>query len=242
MKPDTRAGEAFQTATRLSRRPGSRVESGPLPAMPPRKIYPDAPSIPLPAPEFRGLGVEETIRRRRSRRTFAKTPMTLDQLSQLLWAAQGETGQQFESPVRAAPSAGALYPIELYVFAHRVRGLERGLYHYPAPDHRLERLIVGDFRQSLVNSGLQQPVLGDSGAVFLMTGIFDRVRHRYGERGVRYAYIEAGHISENIFLQAVSLGLDSLVVGAFYDDEVENLADLDGKDETALYLHAVGMP
>ena len=204
------------------------------------KTYPDSKVTKLPKPEFLGLPVEEAIRERRSIRDYSDKPITLAQLSQLAFAAQGMTGRSFGQALRSSPSAGALYPIELYVVANRVDGLPRGIYHYAVRDHALELVKAGDFRFEIVAAGLMQGMLGDSAVTFILTAIFDRSRHKYGERGYRYAYIEAGHVSQNIFLQAHSLGLGSVCVGAFLDDHLNRLIGVDGRKEAAIYLHAVG--
>ena len=138
--------------------------------------------------------------------------------------------------LRSAPSAGALYPFEIYVVVHNVEGLEPGIYHYAVRDHQLEVAATGDFRAQ----ALQQAMLGEADAAFVLAAVFDRSRHKYGERGYRYVYMEAGHISQNIGLQAVSLGLGSVGVGAFLDSEVNKLIGVDGSKEAAIYLQAVG--
>ena len=112
--------------------------------------------------------------------------------------------------------------------------------HYGVLNHTLELVESGDFRKEITSAGLKQEMLGDSDVVFVLSAIFDRTRHKYGERGFRYVYIEAGHISQNIYLQAVSLGLGSVSVGAFLDDKVNQLIGVDGQKEAVIYLHAVG--
>jgi len=121
-----------------------------------------------------------------------------------------------------------------------VQDLEKGVYHYAVPDHALELVKSGDFAKKITSAGLKQEMLGDANATFVLSAVFNRTRHKYGERGYRYVYIEAGHISQNIYLQAVSLGLGSVVVGAFIDKEVNELIEVDGQKEAAIYLHAVG--
>ena len=161
-------------------------------------------------------------------------------LSLFLHAAQGVTGKTYEQLLRTVPSAGALYPFEIYVIANNVQDVDKGIYHYDVPDHALELIKYGDFRKKITNAGLKQEMLGDAGVTFVLAAVFDRTRHKYGERGYRYVYIEAGHISQNIYLQAVSLGLGSVAVGAFIDKEVNELIGIDGQKEAAIYLHAVG--
>lgn len=206
----------------------------------PYKHYADAKKFELPKPDYTGLTVAQAIKQRRSLRTYSKEPITKSQLSQLLFAAQGITEKTFGRGLRVAPSAGALYPFEIYIVANNVRDLPKGIYHYSVLDHGLELLKEGDFSRKITSAGIDQDMLGKSGVTFILSAIFDRVRQKYGERGYRYTYIEAGHISQNIYLQAVSLNLGSVCVGAFFDDKVNELIDVDGRYEAAVYLHAVG--
>jgi SagB-type dehydrogenase family enzyme len=211
------------------------------PKQPPEyKAYPDAAKIVLPKPEYTGITVEQAIKQRRSVRHYSQKPLTKEQLSQLLFAAQGITAKTYGKPLRAAPSAGALYPFEIYIIANNVQDLPKGIYHYSVLEHNLEMVKSGDFRRQISNAGLDQRMLGDAGATFVLSAIFDRVCYKYGERGYRYVYIEAGHISQSIYLQAVSLGLGSVCVGAFSDEKVNKLIDVDGVKEAVIYLHSVG--
>jgi SagB-type dehydrogenase family enzyme len=141
----------------------------------------------------------------------------------LLWAAQGITS---EEGFRTAPSAGALYPLEVYVVAGNVDGLAGGVYRYRVEGHTLQRIRDGDLRGNLSECALKQTV-------------FERSTAKYGERGVRYAYIEAGHAAQNVYLQAESLGLGVCAVGAFYEQEVSELLAL-SRDETPIYILTVG--
>jgi len=204
------------------------------------KTYSGSKKVKLPEPNYRGMNLEETIAKRRSARDYSKKAVTLSKLSQLLFAAQGITGKIYGQGLRSAPSAGALYPFEIYVVVNNVQDLPRGIYHYSVLDHSLELVKAGDFSGKITDAGLEQEMLGDAGVTFALSAIFDRVRHKYGERGFRYAYIEAGHISQNICLQSVSLGLGSVCVGAFLDEKVNQLIGVDGRKEAVIYLHAVG--
>lgn len=211
------------------------------PQKPPQyKTYPDSKVISLPKTAYQGITLEEAIEKRRSVRNYSKKPITLNQLSQLLFSAQGITGKIYDQPIRTAPSAGALYPFEIYVIANNIESLPRGVYHYSVRNHFLEEIKSGDFRKEITSAGLKQEMLGDADVTFVLSAIFNRIRFKYGERGFRYVYIEAGHISQNLYLQAVSLGLGSVAVGAFLDDKVNQIIDVDGKEEAAIYLHAVG--
>jgi SagB-type dehydrogenase family enzyme len=211
------------------------------PERPPEfKTYPESPRIKLPEPTYRGMTIEEAIQKRRSVRNYSPDPLSLVQLSQLLFAAQGITGKMYGQPLRTAPSAGALYPFETYLIVNNVKGLAPGVYHYAVLSHELEIVKQGDFKKEITDAGLKQEMLGEADVTFVLAAIFDRVRHKYGERGIRYVYMEAGHISQNISLQAVSLGLGSVTVGAFFDKKVNQLLGIDGHREAAVYLHAVG--
>lgn len=211
------------------------------PKKPPQyKSYPSAQKIELTKPTYTGISVEEAIKKRRSVRNYSKKPLSKAQLSQLLFAAHGVTGKMHNMALRSVPSAGALYPFEVYIVANNVQDLPSGIYHYSILDHTLELVKAGDFRRKITDAGLKQEMLGDAAVTFVLSAIFDRTRHKYGQRGLRYVYIEAGHISQNIYLQSVSLGLGSVCVGAFLDEKVNKLIDIDGRKEAAIYLHAVG--
>jgi SagB-type dehydrogenase family enzyme len=203
------------------------------------KTYPDAGRITLPNPlGYRGLSLEETIEARRSIRDYATASLSLEELSRLLHAAQGVTDQR--RGFRAAPSAGALYPIETYAVVHDVSGLEPGIYHYAAANHTLERLRVGNLRAEIMVAGIGQEMLGQAQVCFVLSAIFQRTRWKYRERTYRYVLLETGHIGQNLYLAATSMGLGACAVGAFLDDEVNNLLGVDGKEEAALYLISVG--
>lgn len=213
----------------------------PKPSKPPDfKEYPNLQKIKLPDPDFKGIPVEEALKKRRSVREYAKKPLSIEELSQLLFAAQGITGKMYGTYLRTAPSAGALYPYEIYIFVNNVNKLKNGLYHYSIKDHSVVLLKEGDFRDKLLKAALQQEMVRDAGIVFVLSAIFDRTRSKYGERGYRYVYMEAGHISQNIYLQATSLGLGSVVIGAFLDDEINKLIGIDGKKEAVIAIHTVG--
>lgn len=236
-------GERFHKETSLTWRGVVGDMFRAKPKKPPQyKVYPDASKIELPKPEYTGMTVEEAIKKRRSVRNYSTKPISKAQLSQLLFAAQGVTGRMYGKALRTAPSAGALYPFEIYIIVNNVQDLPRGIYHYSVLDHALELVKSGDFRSQITSAGLNQQMLGDAGVTFVLSAIFDRVRYKYGERGVRYVYMEAGHISQNIYLQAVSLGLGSVCAGAFSDEKVNKLIDVDGWKEAVIYLHPVGVP
>jgi SagB-type dehydrogenase family enzyme len=203
------------------------------------KTYADAERIPLPDPhDYRGLSFEEAVEARRSVRDYAAETLSPEELSRLLHAAQGITESRWG--FRAAPSAGALYPIELYPVVHDVAGLEPGIYHYAVREHGLELLHQGDFRAALMQAGLGQGFLGQANVCFILSAIFQRTRWRYRERTYRYVLLEAGHIGQNLYLAATSMGLGACAVGAFLDDDLNDLLGLDGREEAVVYLLAVG--
>jgi SagB-type dehydrogenase family enzyme len=203
------------------------------------KTYPDAARVALPDPAgFQGLTVEEALDTRRSRRNYAADSLSMETLSRLLHAAQGIT--QERSGFRAAPSAGALYPIEVYPVVHDVAGLAQGIYHYAVEAHELEQLQEGDFRRRVTQAGLFQGFLGQASVCILLTAVFQRARWKYRERAYRYILLEAGHIGQNIYLAATSMGLGACAVGAFYDERYNSLLALDGTEEATLYVLSVG--
>jgi len=189
-------------------------------------------SLPKPSTDS-DISLEYTIEKRRSVRRFKRDDLTLKQIGQLLWAAQGITDKR--RGFRAAPSAGALYPMELYVVK------KDGLYHYLPQSHQIERLRDKDLRRELSKAALGQKCVLDAPVDIIICAVFERVTSKYGRRGIRYTHIEAGHIAQNIHLQAVSLGLGSVPIGAFLDEEVINILNLPEK-EKPLYIIAVGYP
>lgn len=224
-------------------KPGYSLERGVLfdwDGQPARyKTYPDTQRTTLPDPHgYRGLSLEEAIEARRSIRDYSNEALSLEELSRLLHAAQGITAPR--RGFRAAPSAGALYPIETYVVAHDVISLEPGLYHYAVLHHELERIRSGHLRRAITIAGIGQEMLGQAQVCFVLSAIFQRLRWKYRERAYRYALLEAGHIGQNLYLAATSMGLGACVVGAFLDDELNELLGLDGQEEAALYMISVG--
>jgi SagB-type dehydrogenase family enzyme len=195
-------------------------------------------TVALPAPRLDGgVSIERALAERRSVREFARGALTLPQVAQLLWAAQGVT---HGNGARTAPSAGALYPLELYLVAGEVHDLAPGLYRYVPGRHQLEPVAAGDMRRELCDAALEQECVAEGAAVFVFTAVERRTTRKYGQRGVRFVHIEAGHAAQNLALEATALGLGSVTVGAFDDDAVARLLNLP-KDETPLYLMPVGL-
>ena len=172
----------------------------------------------LPRQKTKGpLSLEETIASRRTRRDFQAKPLILEELAQLLWAAQGITGA--DGTLRAAPSGGALYPLDVYavVGGASVQGLASGVYRYMPSQHGLEKVTSGDLRKEMARACLRQMWMADAPVSLVVTAEYARIEGKYGSRGRRYAVIEVGHVGQNIFLQAEALGLGAGIVGA-YDD------------------------
>jgi SagB-type dehydrogenase family enzyme len=195
--------------------------------------------IALPQPNTKGVvPLEQALMQRRSARSFNDTPLTLKHISQLFWSAQGVTDL---NGYRTAPSAGALYPLEVYVIAGKVDGLSPGIYQYLPGKHEIKNIKTGDFRNDLCKAALNQAPIRHAPATILISGIFKRITGKYGKRGIQYAFIEVGHAGQNILLQASSLGLGAVPIGAFNDTGVGKLMGFNG-DEAPLYLIPVGIP
>jgi len=180
--------------------------------------------------------VETALAARRSVRAFAPRGLSLQQVSQLLWSAQGVTGPY---GVRTAPSAGALYPLEALLAAGAVDGLAPGLYRYAPREHSLTQVKGEDLRRPLFAAALEQGCVANAAVDIILGAAYERVTGKYGKRGERYAVMEVGHAAQNICLQAVALGLSSVVVGAFKDEEVKKLTGM-AEGEAPLYIVSVG--
>lgn len=198
----------------------------------------EAERIRLPKPRLESaVSVEQALHQRRSVRSFdSKQMVTLEEISQLLWSAQGITaGGGF----RTTPSAGALYPLEVYLVAGHVQNLQAGIYHYLPEGHKLRRTLLGDRRQQLARAALQQEAVYEAPAIVVISVVYERTTQKYGQRGRQYALIEVGHAAQNVLLQAVALGLGAVPIGAFYDHEVKRLIGMKA-DEEPVYLIPVG--
>ncbi|MDI6907259.1 MAG: SagB/ThcOx family dehydrogenase [Thermoanaerobacterales bacterium] len=237
-------GPLFQARTKHSRSGLARSRPVPVARPEPVKAYAGTERVPLPAPEEEGgAPLWEVIRRRRSRRRYdGAAPVTTEELSQLLWTTQGITRRSKGFALRAAPSAGALYPIETYLAVRRVEGLKPGLYHYLADLHCLERLRDGSFARNIAEAALDQGFVARADAVFVWSAVFARAAWKYGDRAYRYVYLDAGHIAQNLLLAATALGLGSCPIGAFFDDQLNAVLGLDGMEEGVIYLATVGRP
>ncbi len=186
--------------------------------------------IDLPKPQFTNVSLEECIHKRRSIRSFENKELTIQQISNLLWSGQGITDSVRE--LRAAPSAGATYPLEIFV------AKKDGLYRYIPDGHKLKKEQDIDLRKDIARAALNQMFIADAGLVIIITAVYKRTAWRYGERASRYINNEVGHCAQNIHLEAVALGLGSVPVGAFDDEKVKKILKL--KEEEPLYIIPVG--
>ena len=194
-------------------------------------------TIKLPGPvQDSKTSIEKAIRERRSVRSFRESPLTLAEVSQLLWAAQGITSPR---GLRTAPSAGALYPLEIYLIAGNVDALPDGVYHYRPIRHELVRVIAGDRRSELCTAALGQSSVRNAAAVIVLAAVYERTTVKYGERGIQYVHMETGHAAQNVSLQAVPLSLGTVVIGAFQDAEVRKVLKVPDREQP-LYVMPVG--
>jgi SagB-type dehydrogenase family enzyme len=205
------------------------------------KTYPNARVVELPEPKLDGgLPTARAIATRRSTRDYVPSPMSSDELSRLLFLTSGIATDKFGNARRTAPSSGALYPIEVYAVVHSVDGIEPGVYHYAYREHALEQVRAGDFRAKVVEQAIAQEFLGECGVVLFLTMIMQRMRPKYQDRSYRYGLLEAGHLGENAYLAATSMGLGACGVGAFMDDAINEMLGVDGVEEAAVYMLAAG--
>ncbi|MCF7855173.1 MAG: SagB/ThcOx family dehydrogenase [Candidatus Pacebacteria bacterium] len=189
----------------------------------------------LPKPSFKAgeMSVAQALGERRSVREFEGTDLDMQTLSRLLWAAQGITDRK--QNFRAAPSAGATYPLETYVLT------ASGVFHYLPGEHALQRVSDTDRRRELSSAALGQRWVAEAAVDIVFTAVYERTVERYGQRGRMYVHMEVGHAAENVLLQAVSLGLGSVPVGAFHNDKVSEVLNLPD-NQTPLYIIPVGKP
>jgi SagB-type dehydrogenase family enzyme len=193
--------------------------------------------VALPSPQKDSeTSIEEALLGRRSVRSYGDEAVTIGQLSQLLWAAQGITSG---SGGRTAPSAGGLYPLKVYAVVGNVENLAAGVYIYAPATHSLTKMIDGDLRRALSDATLEQPSVKQAPLVFVITGLYEVIKPRYGERGILYTHLEAGHAAQNICLQAVGLKMGVVTIGAFDDAGVKKVLGLP-EGETPFYIIPAG--
>ena len=235
-------GERFFQETKYKRGkalPDSLIREKPKPY----KVYQGVPVFYLPEPQIsEDPSIWKVLKNRRSKRSYnSHANIKRETLSQLLWATQGITARVGHYLLRTAPSAGALYPYETYLYVRRVEGLSEGIYHLNIPDFCLEFLFGGDYSFSLQRACLDQPMLSSASVVFIWSAVIDRCRIKYGERAFRYIFMDVAHVCQNLYLACTALGLGCCAVGAFFDDEVNKILNLDGVTESVVYLATVGV-
>ena len=191
--------------------------------------------IQLPQPNFKSnTSIEEALYKRRSIRDYSNGQLSLTEVSQILWSAQGITDTA--EGLRTAPSTGALYPLEVYLVAANVKDLNPGIYKYSSQNHSLQKISEGDKRIEISDASLKQESITSASAIVVITAIYERTSVKYGKRTERYVNMEVGHVGQNIYLQAVSLGLGTVMMGAFEDDALKKALKLpDNEHPLALY-------
>lgn len=193
--------------------------------------------IKLTQPNLKGkLSLEEVLSKRRSIRDYKNEEISFEDFSQLLWSLQGITDRL--NGLRTAPSAGALYPLEIYAVVGNVKGLKAGVYKYFPFSHSIKKILDGDKRKDLANSALGQESIIEGAVSFVITAVYSRTTKKYSQRGERYVIMEVGHAAQNLLLQATALNLGAVPIGAFYDNKVKSLLKLD--EEEPLYIIPVG--
>jgi SagB-type dehydrogenase family enzyme len=219
------------------------VDSTQLPA----KEYPEATYLALPLPQVPDVSLADAIRARVSCRHFAEAPLTQVALGTLLHAAYGVHGRielgSLEFLERPVPSGGALYPLEIYVAARAVEGIDPGIYHYAVLAHGLEEVRSVPLPEGFLGYlFMGQHYVGEASAVVVLTSVVYRSLRKYGDRGYRYVLFEAGHVAQNLNLMVAALRLGSLNLGGFFDQDVAALLDVSLEREIPLYAVAVGIP
>ncbi len=195
-------------------------------------------TLPLPKKASQ-VSVEEALLKRRSVRQYKDESLSLEEISQLLWSAQGITAPEFGG--KTAPSAGATYPLEVYLTVRKADGVNPGVYRYLPESHKLIKVSDGNIGEQLAGAALNQMFINQAPVNLVFSAVFERTTGRYGQRGVRYVYMEAGHASQNVYLQVQSLKLATVVVGAFDEEEVKKILSLP-EEEIPLYIMPVGRP
>lgn len=235
------SGDRFQRETKYIRGESlvGGMSLGNLPE--PYKLYTNVQIVNLPEPkDLIEMSLDKALRKRKSIREYSSEPIQLDQLSYILWAANGIRNREENQEFRTAPSAGGLYPVETYLVVSNVLELYPGIYHYSVRKHELETLRKGNFTREIARAGMGQEMLRMAAVTFVWTAIFERSKWKYRQRAYRYIYLDAGHIAQNLALTATSIGLGSCQIGAIYDDEVNLIIGVDGIEESVLYMSTVG--
>ena len=214
---------------------------GSIPSPSSYKNYPDAERIQLSEPDLtQTADLWQCLAGRRSERNTTPDPLSLGELSKLMWGTQGITARAGTHLLRTAPSAGALYPFETYLYVDKVEEVPKGIYHFNVADFALECIKAGDFNQAFTAAGLGQPVVRRAAVVIIWTAMMLRCMTKYRDRAMRYIPMDMGHVCQNVQLAATAMGFGSCPIGAFYDDDFNELLGVDGQEEAVLYLITVG--
>jgi SagB-type dehydrogenase family enzyme len=214
---------------------------GSIPAVHSFKNYPESERIQLKQPDLsRPADLWQCLAKRRCERDTTSDPLSLNEMTTLLWAAQGVTARVGIHLLRTAPSAGALYPFETYLYVDHVEDVLQGLYHLDVANFALERLKEGSFSRDFAACCLGQPAVRRAAIVFIWTAMMLRCMVKYRNRAMRYIPMDLGHVCQNVQLASTAMNLGSCPIGAFFDDDINRLLGVDGEDETALYLITVG--
>lgn len=211
------------------------------------KPYRDLPKIPLPSElPAAARSLDEVLVGRATARRFGPGEIGFEQLAKVLYMSYGiirdNAGTPYPRPFRAVPSGGALYPLELYVHAARVRGLPPGLYHYDPEDETLDVLRARDESDAVAGCMIQRDLAASAAAVVLVSAIFLRSTFKYGDRGYRFVLLEAGHVGQNATLTAQEMGLATAPVGGYLDRDLDRYLGFDGLTESVVYVLLIGRP
>ncbi len=214
------------------------------------KSYPHAVKIALPKNFSLGkTSIGEILTTRRTARSFSEEPLSIDELSKLLHYSYGITGEAPETfsdgtyqKLRASPSGGGLYPLEIYLVIFNVENVENGLYHYFVKEHCIELISAGDYRPFMSECVLFKDIVDKAAVMFIVTAVFLRHKFKYGERGYRYTLLDAGHFGQNLYLTATALKLGCVAVCGFIDDKIDSFLNVDGVNESTVYTLCVGRP
>jgi SagB-type dehydrogenase family enzyme len=234
--PEQEIGLLFQEETKYIR-PSSLVK--PL-ARRAKTVGSRIIELPSPRPLEGWPGFWKVLQKRRSVRDYTPAPLTLTELSSLLWATQGITRKASASWYRTAPSAGALHPIDTYLVINRVEGLDPGIYFFGVAEFALEMKRTGNFSSPVARAALEQEMVRAAAIVFVWVAVVRRSSQKYRQRAYRYIYLDCGHIGQNLYLAAAAMNLGCCGIAAFFDDEINDLVGVDGREETAIYLATVG--
>ena len=232
---DVKIGERFQEETKY-------VRPSAVSLRPQKESLGSAPqTIVLPTPDIsEGPGIWEVMRKRRSLRDYRKEPLSLQELANLLWATQGVTVKAPAPWFRTAPSAGALHPIDTYLVVNRVKELTPGIYWLDVEGFALKLKKTGDFSTRIAEAALDQDIARQAAVVFVWVAVIQRSRQKYRQRAYRYIYLDSGHLAQNLYLAATAMNLGCCAMAAFFDEEVNQIVDVDGAEETAVYLATIG--